>query len=343
MTEQNTQSDIAAYAQAFVNLASPRFGTEVVFATDDFFAAKERMIADHAPVWKQDVYDNNGKWMDGWESRRRRDGGKDHALIRLGGKGIVRAVNIDTSYFTGNFPPAASLEACLCDGEPDENTEWVEILAPLTLGPSAEHYARIAYDMPVNWVRVTMFPDGGIARLRLYGEPYQNWSDVDDSASLELSALKNGGRVVGYNNAHYGDTWALLAEGRGKDMGDGWETRRRREPGNDWIIVELGHAGVVDALEIDTAHFKGNFPESFSIDAAYIEKGTDKSIVTQSMFWKELVPRQTLSADNIHRIKARDILDFGPVSHVKLNIYPDGGVSRLRVFGRPSKAKLSND
>jgi allantoicase len=338
MDNKKTDALKAELETSFVNLASPRFGTEVVYATDDFFAAKERLIQDHAPVWKQDVYDNNGKWMDGWESRRRRDGGRDHAIIKLGSPGVIRGVNIDTAYFTGNFPPAASIEACLSDDMPGEDANWTEILAPVTLGPDQEHVLKIKADTPYNWIKLNMFPDGGIARLRLYGEAYCDWSNRDTAQTYELSALKNGGRVVGYNNAHYGNTWALLSEGRGVDMGDGWETRRRREPGNDWIIIELGHAGVIEEIEVDTAHFKGNYPDGCSIDAAYMEAGTDASVVTQSMFWQELMPRKPLSADTIQRFNAGDMADLGPITHVRLNIYPDGGVSRLRLFGKITKA-----
>jgi len=337
MDNKKTDALKAELETSFVNLASPRFGTEVVYATDDFFAAKERLIQDHAPVWKPDVYDDNGKWMDGWESRRRRDGGRDHAVIKLGSPGIIRGVNIDTAYFTGNFPPAASIEACLSDDMPGEDANWTEILAPVTLGPDQEHVLEIDAATPYNWIKLNMFPDGGIARLRLYGEAFCDWSNRDSDQTYELSALKNGGRVVGYNNAHYGNTWALLSEGRGADMGDGWETRRRREPGNDWIIIELGHAGTIEEIEVDTAHFKGNYPDGCSIDAAYVEAGTDASVVTQSMFWRELMPRKPLSADTIHRFEADVMADLGPITHVRLNIYPDGGVSRLRLFGKVAK------
>ena len=338
MNDKEKQAVLDKLEAKYVNLASPRFGTEVVFATDDFFAAKERLIQDHAPVWKQDVYDDHGKWMDGWESRRRRDGGRDHAIVKLGSPGVIKGVNIDTAYFTGNYPPAASIDACLSDEMPGDDADWTEIVPPLSLGPSQQHVALTDVSQPFNWIRLNMYPDGGIARLRLYGEPFCNWEERDPGQTYELSALKNGGRVVAFNNAHYGSTWALLAEGRGADMGDGWETRRRRTPGNDWIIVKLGTAGEIDEIEVDTAHFKGNYPDGCSIDAAFVEAGTDESVVTQSMFWQELMPRRALSADNIHRFAADDLNQIGPITHVRLNIYPDGGVSRLRLFGKRTKS-----
>ncbi|MBT3702664.1 MAG: allantoicase, partial [Alphaproteobacteria bacterium] len=176
---------------------------------------------------------------------------------------------------------------------------------------------------------------GGIARLRVYGEPIVDWSSASGD-TVELSAITSGGRVVGYNNSHYGDPWVILTEGRGADMGDGWETRRRREPGNDWIIVQLGCPGIVEKIEVDTAHFKGNYPDMCSVQAALMDGGTDASTTTQAMFWPELLAPQKLQMDNIHTWSGSDIAALGPVSHVKLNSIPDGGISRFRIFGKPA-------
>ncbi len=316
-----------------VNLASPRLGSEVVFASDDFFADKSRLIKDAAPVFYPDKYDEHGKWMDGWESRRQRDGSEDFCIIRLGCAGVIRAVNIDTAHFTGNFPPAASLSACLSDGVPDENTPWTEIVPKTTLGPDRDHLVAVVHETPYNWMRLNMFPDGGIARLRLYGQPFKNWGEADRNVLHELSALTGGARIVGYNDAHYGNPWPLLIEGRGMNMGDGWETRRRREPGFDWIIIALGYAGTIEKIELDTAYFKGNYPHSFSLNAALVTGGDDPSI-DQANAWDELLPKQILSADSQHFFNKDMLNPLGPISHIKLNIYPDGGVSRFRAFGK---------
>ncbi len=329
------QADIIPeYARTAVNLCSPRLGSQAVLASDDFFAAKERLLDDGEPVFIDGKFDAHGKWMDGWESRRRRDGGHDWCVVRLGVAGAVVGVDIDTRHFTGNYPPAASLEACLSDSQPDAATEWTTILAPRRLGPDARHFARVGDAGPWNWLRLNMLPDGGIARLRVYGRPHREWSTADGETDQELSALGSGGRVVAYNNAHYGNVWAVLAEGRGKDMGDGWETRRRREPGHDWMIVALGAPGEVGAIEIDTAHFKGNFPDRCSVQAALVGEATDRSLVTQAMFWQPLLGEMKMSADRVHRFDGEQINELGAVSHVRLNIHPDGGVSRFRVFGK---------
>ena len=160
------------------------------------------------------------------------------------------------------------------------------------------------------------------------------WQASDKKAVYELSAVRNGGRIVGYNDAHYGTVWTLLTQGRGVNMGDGWETRRRREPGNDWIVIALGAPGIIERVEVDTCHYKGNFPDRCALQAALMENVPQRSLIQASMFWPELMGEQKLAADTIHTFESQKLHSLGPVSHVKLNIFPDGGVSRLRIFGR---------
>ncbi len=331
-----TDKSLPDFATRYVNLASARLGAEAVRASDEFFAPKDRMLSDAPAVFIADKYDDNGKWMDGWETRRRRDGGHDHCVVRLAWPGVLHGLDIDTSHFTGNFPPAASLDACMSEAEPGDDAAWEILRQSVTLSGDSHHFLPLAQAGPYNWLRLNIFPDGGIARLRVYGEPWCDWAALDRGAVHELSGLGYGGRIHAYNDAHYGSPWALLAPGRGVNMGDGWETRRRREPGNDWIIVQLGQPGTIERIEVDTAHFKGNYPESCAVQAAMVEDGTGDSLVTQSMSWDELLARQTLKMDAIHTWEGNAIAALGPVSHVRLNIFPDGGVSRLRVFGRPA-------
>lgn len=292
------------------------------------------MLADAPPVFVPDKYDDHGKWMDGWESRRRRDGGYDWCVMELGVDGLIHGAEIDTSYFTGNFPPAASIEACPAGANINDPSAWTEILPKTTLKGDQRQFMEIRERGPWHHIRLNIFPDGGVARLRLYGEAAPSWSEASDDAPVELSALKNGGRIIAYNDAHYGDLWALLSEGRGKTMGDGWETRRRREPGNDWIVIALGARGMVEQIEIDTAHFKGNFPDGASIEAADFGSIDGDIEIDDGDAWQEIMPRQKLKADAIHRFSAADFAAPAPVTHIRLNIYPDGGVSRLRIFGR---------
>lgn len=330
------ETALPSFARNAINLASPRLGARTVFATDDFFADKSRMLADAAPVFDPDKYDENGKYMDGWESKRRRSGGHDYCIVKLGARGVIRGVDIDTSFFTGNFPPAASIEACVSGTDPDDNTAWTEILPAVSLGPSAHHYHAIGSEEAWTHLRLHIYPDGGVARLRVYGEPVPSWEGKDRAALHELSLANNGGRIVAYNNAHYGSVWTLITSGRGINMGDGWETRRRREPGNDWIIVKLGAAGIIEKIEVDTCHYKGNYPDCCSLQAAMVTSVTDQSIVTEAMFWPVLMGEHKLQMDHIHTFAGSAIEKLGPVNHVKFNIFPDGGVSRLRIFGRLS-------
>ncbi|HVW92061.1 MAG TPA: allantoicase [Devosia sp.] len=325
---------LPGFARNAVNLASAGLGATALHATDDFFAEVSRMLSDLAPTFDPDKYDDHGKYMDGWESRRRRGPGHDYAIVRLAAPGIVRGFDIDTSFFTGNYPPAARIEAANVTGDPGEGTAWTEILPMTPLGPSAHHYLASASENVWSHVRLHIYPDGGIARLRVFGEPHLDAAALRGK-SLDLASGLNGGRVVAFSDAHYGAFHRLLSPGRGINMGDGWETRRRRRPGNDWIIVALGARGIVESVEIDTAHYKGNFPDSCSILAGDMPRGGDQleaAVTTASMFWPELLPQQKLSADAIHKFDHVNTL--GPVTHIRLNIFPDGGISRIRIHGK---------
>ncbi|PKF49415.1 allantoicase [Enterovibrio nigricans] len=319
-----------------VNLASSRLGTQVTYATDDFFADKQRLVDDEPAQWKEGVYDDNGKWMDGWESRRKREEGHDYCVVRLGLPGKIAGVDIDTSHFTGNYPPSASLEGCYCaDGEPQEDQVWQELLSSMNLKGDSHHFVDVDCNTPFTHLRFHIYPDGGVARLRVYGQPEIDWTRVSSDQELDLVAVENGGRALACNDQHFGHMSNLIMPGRGVNMGDGWETARRRVPGNDWVILSLGHTAYVDRIAIDTAYFKGNYPDSVSIQAAYVEGGTDEQIATQSLFWRELLPSQKLSADNIHEF-VNQVQTLGAISHVRVNIFPDGGISRVRLFGRKS-------
>lgn len=326
---------VPGFARDSVNLASGGLGAKGIFVTDEFFAPLARMLDDKPAVFIEDKYDDNGKWMDGWESRRKRVLGHDIAIVRLATAGRIDGFDVDTSHFTGNYPPAARIEACTVTGDPDETTEWTEVLETSPLGPDAHHYFASTSDGIFTHVRLHIYPDGGVARLRVFGQPHLDPGTVGD-ADIELSASLNGGRIVGFSDAHYGAYHRLLAPGRGENMGDGWETSRRRVPGNEWIVIALGARGVLSGAIVDTAYFKGNFPDSCSIQAADMSDfGADArdAIITASMFWPELIASQKLKADHVHDLSAQ-IADIGPVTHVRLNIFPDGGVSRLKLSGR---------
>lgn len=314
----------------WIQLEQPRLGTRVTVATDEFFAAKERLIQPAEPVFVDGKYDDHGKWMDGWESRRRRTPGFDFCIVRLGVPGIVRGVDIDTRYFTGNYPPQTSLDACVSeDDEPDG--DWTEIVPMMEIAGDAHNFMPVESEQVWTHLRLNIYPDGGIARLRIYGEVRPELEDTGDI--VDLVALKNGGRALSASDEHYGSMHNLNVPGRGVNMGDGWETARRRGPGNDWVILALGRPGVVERIEVDTAHFKGNYPDRVSIEAATF--ASHDAAAADSERWQTLLPESKSHMDQQHYFES-ELNDIGPVSHVRLSIYPDGGVSRLRVYGRVS-------
>lgn len=331
-----TDPDAPDFVRRYVNLADARLGAVALDCSDDFFADRQRMLNPEPAVFVPGKYDANGKWMDGWESRRKRGPGHDWCVVRLARPARLLGVDLDTSHFTGNFPPAASLEACCLDaGDPEASTVWEPLLPAQNLAGNRHHYVALDGTRAVSHVRVNLFPDGGLARLRLYGVPAFDAAATDTEGLVDLVAAIQGGTVVAANNEHFGRAANLLLPGRGVNMGDGWETRRRREPGHDWCILALARPGTIAAIEVDTCHFKGNYPDRCSLQAAHVVGGTPESLVTQSMFWPLLLPEQPLQMDRQHHFRS-EILPHGAITHVRFNIHPDGGVSRLRLRGRPA-------
>ncbi|PCI48421.1 MAG: allantoicase [Alphaproteobacteria bacterium] len=316
-----------------INLAQPRLGAEVIYATDDFFAPKERLILPSDPVFIADKYDDNGKWMDGWESRRKRTEGYDHGIIRLGKMGIIDHIDLDTSHFTGNHAPAASLDACLSGQAHPNDADWQNIVPVTTLTGDSHNIVAVSSREAWTHLRLNIFPDGGVARLRVYGDIVMDWAAHDPAAVIDLAALEYGGRPIFANDEHFGILENIIAPGRGLNMGDGWETRRRRAPGHDWSILELAHPGIIEEILIDTAFFKGNYPDRCFLQAANFPEEDDQTLVRKSQKWDILLPEQKLQMDQEHFFKT-EIKDIGPVTHIRLNIIPDGGISRLRLFGK---------
>ena len=322
------------------NLAATRLGTEVIYATDDFFANKARLINPEAPIFVPDKYDDNGKWMDGWESRRKRIEGHDWAVIKLGRSGVINGFEVDTSHFTGNFPPFCSIELANSSAEIPDASEWQEVVAQSELQGDSQHYYAIESDQIWTHVRLHIYPDGGVARLRVYGHVFIDWDNFNRSQTIDLAALEYGGRAIYANDTHFGVPENLIAPGKGINMGDGWETRRRLERAtdpdywtlaHDFAVLELAHVGEVERIIIDTAFFKGNFPDRVSIQAVNASSLSDADIIEQSQGWSDLLPTQKMSADSEHEFM---VADASPITHIRLNIYPDGGVSRLRLFGK---------
>jgi allantoicase len=331
LNNQNQSDD--RFSSRWVNLADESLGAKVLDTTDDFFAEKENLIKPGRGIFIPDKYTENGKWMDGWESRRKRTSGHDFITLRLGLPGVLRGIDIDTNHFLGNHPPEASIEACFCSGDPDENSDWTEVLPRSSLGPGMQNLFQIHSKNPVSHLRLHIFPDGGVARLKVYGEVFVDWSKMDLTKEMDLAGLQNGGKALGCNDMFFSSRDNLIKPGKGINMGDGWETRRRREPGNDWLILALGRKGILRKILVDTAYFKGNFPESCSLDAALIHEA-DPKLALEEISWQPLLSRVKLGADREHHFES-EVISFGPVTHLRLNIFPDGGISRLRCLGTP--------
>jgi allantoicase len=318
-----------------VDVAAARLGGTVLLANDEFFAPKENLLKPEKPVWREGEYTDRGKWMDGWETRRRRVPGHDWCLIRLGIPAIVHGVIVDTSYFKGNYPEQCSLEAAAVDDRVDaealaagNRVGWTEILPCSGLRGDAENPFAIAARGRVTHLRFSIYPDGGVARLRVFGEPVRD-PGLRPGSFADLAALKHGGLVVGCSDMFFGHRHNLILPGRSTHMGDGWETKRRRGPGHDWIIVRLAARGSITQIEVDTDHFKGNAPESCSVEVCDAPDLAPERVAGGGPGWTTLLPRTPLQADAQHRFD----VSGGPATHARLAIYPDGGIARLRLFG----------
>lgn len=322
------------------DLASERLGGRALEANDEFFAAKENLLKESQPLFIEGKYTTRGKWMDGWETRRRRTPGYDWCVIRLGLPGVIRGVLVDTSFFKGNYPEHFSLEACDLETKPpyknernrlkDSQTRWIELLPQTALKGDSQNLTSVNHDGRFTHVRLRIYPDGGVARLRVHGEAAPDFKQVS-RGEIDLVAVENGGSVVTSSDQFFGVPRNLLMPGQAQNMGDGWETRRRRGPGHDWVILKLGVPGVIRRIAVDTTHFKGNFPESCSVEACQAEGSAAETIASASQAWQQLLPRTKLKANHQHILNRLE--DIGPATHVRFNIYPDGGVSRLRIFG----------
>jgi allantoicase len=321
------------FTNGLIDLAQPRLGSKIIFKTDDFFASSKRIIDPLPPVFKEGLFDKNGKWMDGWESRRKRTSGHDYLIIKLGKAGSIKKVNIDTSHFNGNQPSMVSLEGCYSKSNDIKNFKWKNLISKKKIKANSHHLFSSSSKAICTHVKLNIFPDGGIARLRLYG----NISKKNDSLrnkKINLASLLDGATVIACNNEHFGKAENILAPGKAKNMGDGWETRRRRDKGFDWLILDSLKGEKIDKIEISTHHFKGNYPSHFSLQAAYIPNiRSSYAIVKNSNKWKFLLNKKNLSANKNHVFRNK-LMKNNKINFIKINIFPDGGISRFKIFGK---------
>lgn len=323
--------------QDYTDLASEKIGGQILYATDDFFAEKENLIKEGRGIFIPDKYTERGKWMDGWESRRKRTPGHDWAIVKLGAKGMIKGLDIDTNHFLGNHPPFASVEAInldedIADWSKADSLPWEAILEKSPLNPGSQHFFQLENNKVYSHLRLHIYPDGGVARFRAYGTVFKDWNTVGPNEIIDLALINNGGKALQCNDMFFSAMDNLIVPTTGKNMGDGWETKRNRTPGNeDWVIIRLGHQAKAHKIIVDTKHFKGNYPDTCVIDAC--NSPDDQLVLEGKATWIPLLSRQKLEADREHHFEAGNIHEHPAITHIKLKICPDGGVSRLRILG----------
>ncbi|XP_049758765.1 probable inactive allantoicase isoform X2 [Elephas maximus indicus] len=372
-----------------IDLASETVGGKILFATDDFFAPAENLIKSDAPSFKAHEYTEFGKWMDGWETRRKRIPGHDWCIIKLGIQGIIRGFDVDVSYFMGNYAPRMSIQAANLPEDKlqefpergirmgaeatseefeaiaelkSENWNYLVPMAELKPGnPSSSHnYFPVHSQQKWTHIRLNIFPDGGIARLRVYGAGQRDWTATDPKEPLDLVTIAYGGLCVGFSNAYFGHPNNMIGVGSAKSMADGWETARRLDrppvlendengillvPGCEWAVFRLGHPGVITQIEVDTKHFKGNSPDRCKLDGCILTTQEEEDMIKQKWDlpdhkWKPLLPVTKLSPNQNHLFDSLTLELQDVITHARLTIAPDGGVSRLRLKGFPSSICL---
>ena len=331
-----------------------RLRGSVVAASDEFFAAKENLIKPDAPVFVPETYGAKGQVYDGWETRRRRGpggtlpdrGATDWVIVRLGVPGVVRSIVVDTAFFTGNYPQACSVDACSVSGYPSSDElaadeapgtgAWREIVPRVLLTGDARHAFKVSSGRRFTHVRLNIFPDGGVARLHVHGEVVPDPAMLD-GLTIDLAALENGADIVARSDQFYSSPRNVISPGLSRVMGEGWETRRRRKPGYEWLVVRLAGRGVIDLAEIDTSWYRGNQPHSASLQAMDAADPAAVGSLADQGAWRDLLPRVRLLPDTPHRFRVQGT----PATHVRLNIFPDGGVARLRLHGSLTDDGLS--
>lgn len=344
-----------------VDLAAERLGGSVLHATDDFFASKDNLLKPQEAIFIEGKYTDRGKWMDGWESRRRRDYAYttpgphpdfDSAIIRLGLPGIVRAFVVDTAFFTGNYPSSCAIEGASIQGHPSlatllsDDVVWTPILKreDATLKGGSKNYFEVGSQQRFTHLRFHIYPDGGVARLRVHGDvmPDARWMGSRHRPQLvDLAAAEHGALVVSCNDMFFGSRHNLIMPGRGVNMGDGWETKRGRRPGPDWVVLRLATEGTIERAVVDTLHFKGNAPDFAALDVISVPPGAPDPDGAKDEGWIPLLPRTSLQPHTQHVFEDELAQSAGArvgATHVRMRIWPDGGVSRLRLLGIVNEA-----
>lgn len=344
----DTENSDNPFASQYTDLLSEKVGGKALSCSDEWFAECSNLVLHSDPIFKAGHFVATGQWMDGWESRRsygradHRSGNRDFdwCIVKLGIPGVVHGADIETTHFRGNAPEFASLEGAWIDGDLSEETQWFDVLAKSPTAAHSHNYFPASSDKPCTHLRLRIYPDGGVARLRIYGVAKVNPDNFVEGELVDLASVANGGRGMACSDMFYSSPSNLLMPNKGINMGDGWETKRRRDAMHDWNIIKLGLTGNIRKVIVDTAHFKGNFPDTVSLEATLSDRD---DMTADDIEWQSVIERTPLHADQEHLfIKQIQVAPAQNFSHVRLNIYPDGGISRLRIFGFPDWDKVNS-
>lgn len=325
-----------------IDLAARWLGASVLAASDESFGLKENLLVETPAAFEPGHYDHRGEIVDGWETRRRREAGHDWVIVRLGVPGVIDEIDVDTSFFTGNFPAAARIEALQADGYPSVTqltaARWTEIVAETALTGDAHNRLPVTDRGRYTHLRLSALPDGGIARLRVWGSVVADprlWRDL----TVEVSAVEHGGRILSSSDDFYTSASTLIRPDTPRTMGEGWETRRRRGEGFDSVVIELAATSDLQLIRIDTAHFKYNASGSVRLYGAEALPNDPAANPISGSNWVELLERTSLQPDTRHDFTP--VAARRPVRIVRLDAFPDGGIARVRLFGTPTVEALA--
>ncbi len=326
-----------------VDLASADLGGRALGCSDDFFAEVDNLLKPEPAVFIAEKFTERGKWMDGWESRRKRVPGHDWAVLELGAPGQVIGFDIDTAHFNGNQPQFVSVEGVTAPRGTSlaalQKLSWLPLLEQAPVRPASQNLFGAIPASTISHVRLNMFPDGGIARFRVFGKVRSDWAPVARDAEttanvlasyVDLAGVRNGGVALACSDAHFGPMNNLLLPNRATNMGGGWETRRSRQPNKDWILIKLAARGVPRVVELDTAFFCGNYPDRALIETIDAADARITELIASDR-WQLLLPETKLAADT--RFFFPKLESAAPATHARVTIFPDGGISRLRLWG----------
>ncbi len=328
-----------------IDLAAESVGGVALAASDEFFAPKENLLKSGRGVFIPDKFTENGKWMDGWETRRKRVAGHDWCIIRLGLPGIIHGLDIDTNHFVGNFPQAASIDACDFPSGPDvtfspEQVKWVELVKKTSLEGGKRNLIEISNSSRFTHLRLNIYPDGGVARLRVHGEVVPDLNQLRQNKELvDLASVRLGSKVILANDDFFGKKNNVILPNSPVNMGDGWETKRKRRDSfeklmqdSDWVIIRFGAPGEVSRIMLDTTYFRGNFPDTVQIDGCNFKSDTGKLPIGKSIAWKPILNRVKVQGGKLN-IFEQEVMKTGSINHVRVQIFPDGGINRIRMMG----------